>query len=190
MKRSIITAIIAVVAVVAVIITCVFGVQGASNNAITREEQIKEAKSNISVVEMERQTLLTNLADAVKSYDKHEYETLVAVIDARGQNFGEEGIKEISTLVEAVAEKYPELKSHENYKTFMTEATVIERQVKQYRENYNTAGKEYNRYCKKFPTRIFLDWTGYEMMNYEYLEYNTTIEGPTGLFNSSAISAG
>lgn len=184
-KKSIITAVIAVVAVIAIIIACVFGVQSSGNGAINREEQVNAAKSNINVVEMERQTLLTNLADAVKSYDKHEYETLVAVINARGANFGEEGIREISTLVEAVAEKYPDLKSHENYKAFMTEATILERQIKDYRENYNSAVKEYRDYCRGFPTRFFLNWVGYEKIDFQYLEYNTTAEGPSNLFGNT-----
>lgn len=183
MKKSIITILIAVAAVVAIIIACVFGVQSSANGAINREEQILTAQSNISVKEMNRQTLLTNLADAVKSYDKHEYETLMAVVEARGDNFGTEGVNEVNTIVKAVAEQYPELKSNENYQTYMKEATIVENQISSYRENYNATVREYNRYCKKFPTRIFLNWTGYEVLVFEYLDYNTTAEGPTNLFS-------
>lgn len=180
-KKTIITAAIAICAVIVIVIACVCGVQGSRNGAIDRETLVDTALSNISVVEMERQTILVNLADAVKSYDKHEYDTLVAVINSRNNDLGENGIREINTLVQAIAEKYPELKSHENYKIFMNEAIVVERQVKQYRENYNNTVKDYTRYCNKFPTRYFLDWAGYEVQTYEQLKYNTTPEGPTNL---------
>ena len=64
-------------AVVAVILMVVFMVQGAQNGAINREEQIEIAKSDIKVQEKRRADLIPNLADCVKQYDKHEYETLM-----------------------------------------------------------------------------------------------------------------
>ena len=42
--------------------------------------------------------------------------------------------------------------------------------------------KEYNRYVRKFPTRFFLSMTGYEMIEYDYLNYNTSSDAPTDLF--------
>lgn len=36
--------------------------------------------------------------------------------------------------------------------------------------NYNKHVKEYNRYVKRFPIRIFLDMVGYEVQAYPYLD--------------------
>ena len=62
--------IIIAASVVAIIIMSVFIVQGASNNAISLEEQVNTAKSDINIQEKRRIDLLFNLADCVKQYDE------------------------------------------------------------------------------------------------------------------------
>lgn len=82
----------------------------------------------------------------------------------------------------AVTYAYPELKSNENYKQLMNELSITENMIAQYRENYNKSVQKYNSYCKKFPTRIFLSWTGYEVQNYQRLDYQATVDAPQNLF--------
>lgn len=159
----------------------VFFVNGYQNNAFVLEEQVKAANSDIEVQEKRRVDLIYNLVDTVKNYDKHEAETLQKVVEARGQSKGD--ISEVNTLISAVAEAYPELKANENYKTLMNELSVTENLIAQYRSNYNKQIKEYNRYIKKFPNRMFLDMLGYEPIEFNYLEYNAPSDAPTNLFN-------
>ena len=65
----------------------------------------------------------------------------------------------------------------------MNELSVTENLIAEYRSNYNQQIKEYNRYVKKFPTRIFLNNLGYEIKNYTYLEYKDAPEtAPQHLF--------
>jgi LemA protein len=168
-------------AVVAVILMVVFMVQGAQNGAINREEQIEIAKSDIKVQEKRRADLIPNLADCVKQYDKHEYETLMGVIEARGANT-DATANEVKTMINAVAEQYPQLQSNANYKQLMNELSVTENLIAEYRSNFNKQVKEYNRYIRKFPTRLFLSMTGYESMEYEYLNYDVSSDAPTNLF--------
>lgn len=168
-------------AVVAVILMVVFMVQGAQNGAINREEQIETARSDIKVQEKRRADLIPNLADCVKQYDKHEYETLMGVIEARGANT-DATANEIKTMINAVAEQYPQLQSNANYKQLMNELSVTENLIAEYRSNFNKQVKEYNRYTRKFPTRLFLSMTGYETIEYEYLNYDVSSDAPTNLF--------
>ena len=56
------------------------------------------------------------------------------------------------------------MKSNENYKQLMNELSITENMLAQYWGNYNKSVTAYNRYVKKFPARIFLDWTGYEVL--------------------------
>lgn len=70
--------------VIAVILLCVFGVQGSQNKAFALEEQVNTAQSDIKVQEKRRVDLVYNLADCVKQYDKHEAETLTAIVEGRG----------------------------------------------------------------------------------------------------------
>ncbi len=165
--------------VVAVIILCIFGVQSSQNKAFVLEEQVNSAKSDINVQEKRRVDLVYNLADCVKQYDKHEADTLTAIVDGRGST-GD--IENVTTAITAVSEAYPELKSNENYKQLMNELSVTENLIAQYRENYNKQIKEYNRYVRKFPTRMFLDMLGYELQEYTYLDYDAPETAPQNLF--------
>ena len=166
--------------VIAVILLCVFGVQSSQNKAIALEEQVNTAQSDIKVQEKRRVDLVYNLADCVKQYDKHEADTLTAIAEGRGST-GD--IENVTTAITAVSEAYPELKSNENYKQLMNELAMTENLIAEYRSNYNKQIKEYNRYVRKFPTRMFLDMLGYEVMDYQYLDYNVPIDAPQNIFN-------
>ena len=165
--------------VIAVIILCVFVVQSSKNKAFVLEEQVNTAQSDIKVQEKRRVDLVYNLADCVKQYDKHEAETLTAIVNGRGST-GD--IENVTTAITAVSEAYPELKSNENYKQLMNELSMTENLIAEYRSNYNKQIKEYNRYIRKFPTRMFLDLLGYEVQKYTYLDYNAPSDAPQDLF--------
>lgn len=165
--------------VIAVILLCVFGVQSSQNRAFALEEQVNTAQSDIKVQEKRRVDLVYNLADCVKQYDKHESETLTAIAEGRG-SAGD--IENVTTAITAVSEAYPELKSNENYKQLMNELAMTENLIAEYRSNYNKQVKEYNRYIRKFPTRMFLNMLGYEVQDYTYLDYSAPETAPQNLF--------
>ena len=167
------------VGIVAVVLMIVFGIQSSQNKAIALEEQVNTASSDIKVQEKRRVDLVYNLADCVKQYDKHESETLMVVAEGRG-TAGD--IENVTTALTAVAEAYPELKSNENYKTLMNELSMTENMIAEYRSNYNKQVKEYKRYVRKFPSRLFLGMLGYEVQEYEYLNYNAPVDAPQDLF--------
>lgn len=166
-------------AVFAVILMGVFGIQGSQNKAINLEESIQTAQSDIKVQGKRRVDLVYNLADCVKQYDKHEADTLTAIVEGRGST-GD--IENVTTAITAVSEAYPELKSNENYKQLMTELATTENLMAQYRENYNRQVGTYNRYVKRFPARVYLGWCGYDRQDYQRLDYNASSDAPQNLF--------
>lgn len=172
-------ALIVAAGIVAVILLCVFGVQSSQNRAFSLEEQVHTADSDIKVQEKRRIDLVYNLADCVKQYNKHEAETLTAIVEGRGSTGN---IENVTTAITAVSEAYPELKSNENYRELMNELSITENLIAEYRSNYNKQVKEYNRYVRKFPTRIFLDILGYEVQEYTYLDYDAPVDAPQNLF--------
>lgn len=172
-------ALIVIAGIISIIMMCVFMVQGAQNKAFSLEESVNTAMADINVQEKRRVDLVYNLADCVMQYDKHEAETLKAVVEGRGST-GD--IENVATAITAVAEAYPDLKSNENYKELMNELAMTENLIAEYRSNYNQQIKEYKRYVRKFPTRIFLDMLGYEVMDFGYLEYNAPVDAPQNLF--------
>lgn len=165
--------------IITVSIGCIFGVQSSQNKAINLEESVYTAESDIKIQEKRRVDLVYNLADCVKQYDKHESETLTGIADgmSKGNN-----VKDVNTAIAAVTYSYPELKSNENYKQLMNELSITENMMAKYRENYNKSIKAYNKYVKRFPTRNFLNWTGYEVLEFERLDYQAPVDAPQNLF--------
>lgn len=140
------------------------------NTAINLEEQITESKSSIKVQEKRRNTLIYNLVDTVKNYDKHEKETLTELAELRSGK--ESDIKEAKMAIQSVTEAYPELKSQENYKNLMIELQTTENLIAEYRNNYNIQVKSYNKFVRKFPNSLILNMSGYEKIDAEYLDYS------------------
>lgn len=143
------------------------------------EEQVNTAQSDIRVQEKRRVDLVYNLADCIMRYDKHEAETLTDIAEGRG---GSGDIENVTTAITAVSEAYPELKSSENYKELMNELSITENLIAEYRSHFNKSVKEYNRYVRRFPARIFLNILGYEAQNYAYLDYDAPADAPQNLF--------
>ncbi len=152
------------------------------NRAIRYDEQVKTSKSSVQIQEKRRADLIVNLVDAVKSYNKFEQDTMAQIIEARTKATNG-NIDEAKAVIQAVAEQYPELKSIENYKYLMTELSTTENLIATQRDSYNNRVKEYSRYVRSFPTKIFLNLTGYEIQNYEYLEYEGLEDSPKNLFD-------
>lgn len=180
MKNTWKVVLIVLAGVIAVIGMAIFGIQGAQNKAFALEEQVNAAMSDIEVQEKRRVDLVYNLADCVMQYSEHEAETLKAVVGGRGST-GD--IENVTTAIMAVTEAYPELKADALYQELMNELSMTENLIAQYRSNYNAQIKAFNRYVRKFPTRLWLDILGYEAPNFDYLDYNTPADAPQNLFD-------
>lgn len=161
-----------IIGIIVAAVLMIVGIFATTNNrAISLEEQILAADSDIQVQEKRRTDLIYNLVDCVKEYDKHEAETLLAVVNAR-KGDSDVDIDEVATQISVVAEAYPELKSSENYKELMNELAITENKIAEYRNSYNNQIRAYNKYVRKFPHKQILGMMGYEVIEYKYLEYS------------------
>ena len=112
--------VIAVIIVVLIIVISIISISNKINKAIVK---IDEASSGIDVALTKRYDVLTKMIDVVKSYAKHEKDTLFEVIKLRKnmsieeKNAENKKMDENFSKINIVAENYPELKSSENYKT-------------------------------------------------------------------------
>lgn len=166
MKRLLI--ILGIVITALLLIVSIFA--STNNRAVSLEEQIMSADSDMQVQEKRRTDLIYNLADCVKAYDRHEAKTLLAVVEAR-RNDREVDIDNVTTQLSVVAEAYPELKSDANYRELMNELSITENMIAEYRKSYNSQIKTYNKYVRKFPQNKILEMMGYEVIQYRYLQY-------------------
>lgn len=179
MKSNIKLVLIIGVVLIAVVIASVFAIQSSQNRAISLEESVYTASSDVEVQEKRRVDLVYNLADCVKQYDAHESKTLTELADNMSK--GNE-VDNVSTSIAAITYNYPDLKSNKNYLQLMDELSITENLIAQSRENYNKSVGTYNKYVNKFPTRIFLNWTGYEEKEFKRLEFNAPSDAPQNLF--------
>ena len=181
MSNKFVTIGLSVLAVIAVIVIGIFIVQGSQNKAISYEEQISTAQSNIKIQEKRRTDLIPNLVDCVKAYDKHEYDTLMNIIKARGTN-SDNSVQEIKTQIQAIAEAYPKLQSSSNYQELMNELAVTENKIANVRNNYNSWVTRYNAFVRQFPSSQILSMLGYEIQDYAKITFDVSSDAPTNLF--------
>lgn len=162
-------------------LSVLFGVKNIENKAIGFEENIFSANASISKEEQRRIDLFSNLVDAIESYNDYEQSAFTKIVEARKQA-STGNIEEAAKTLDVVIEKYPELKSQENYKTAMTEFSITENRLAEHRENYNNSVRSYNRYVRKFPSKQLLSIQGYEVVEYTYLDFKVDNSKATDLF--------
>lgn len=166
--------------IVAIVALSVFSVFSVQNKAISYEGQISIAESEIAVQEKRRSDLIPKLVECVKEYDEFEYNTLNAIIEMRGVN--DESVSQIKTMVNAVAEEYPELKSATNYRELMNELSTTENIIAHTRTNYNTWANKYTIFARQFPNAQLLGLMGYDVKSYPNLEFEITYDPSASLF--------
>ncbi len=146
---------IAVVIIILVIVIWYIATSNKLNRAVVK---IDEALSGIDVALTKRYDVLTKMIDVVKSYAKHEKETLFEVIKLRDhmsikeKNDANRAMDENFRKLNVVVENYPELKSSENYKTLQQSIADVEEHLQAARRLYNSNVSLYNQLLVSFPT--------------------------------------
>ena len=143
------------IAVVVIVVIWYISTSNKLNRSIVK---IDEALSGIDVALTKRYDVLTKLIEVVKSYAKHEKETLFEVIKLRKdmsikeRNDVNRAMDENFRKINVVAESYPELKSSENYKTLQQSIADVEEHLQAARRLYNSNVSLYNQLLVSFPT--------------------------------------
>ena len=158
------------------LILLVFGLAGCGINAVpTQDEQVKAAWSQVLNEYQRRSDLIPNLVQTVKGYAHQEQAVLTAVTEARAratqtvvnlpadvtsnpqafqqfeQTQGQLG-GALSRLMVA-SERYPELKSNENFMALQAQLEGTENRIAVARRDYIDAVQTYNPTLRTIPTR-------------------------------------
>ena len=165
--------VLAIVAALVLMIAAAF--ISANNRAVSADVQVAEKR---------RVDLVYNLADAVKSYQNYEGDTLTRITQARAAAASGK-VEQAQVALNAVAEQYPELKANENYKQLMTELALTENQIAQYRNNYNQQVRAYNKLVRSFPAGFLLRVMNYQAIDTTYADYDAPEDAPQNLFGDS-----
>ena len=155
--------------IILVIITAVYFVI-CENRFVSLEELVRNAWSNIDVVQENRYDTLIELYKIVVSYAEHERSTLNEIVKNRGLKSNEETINNLVANVYAVAESYPELKADTIYNNLVEKFTELNAQTKFSKLVYNDAVTKFNRLVKMFPSSFVAGMFKHEEKEYLAVE--------------------
>lgn len=155
------TTTIIILAIIAILVVWGIGLQ---RKLVSAEELCKNSMSQIGVQQNSRWDALTALAELVKSYNEHEYKTIMEVIGQRKEitpvsttaeaQAQEDALSKAFQQIKLVVERYPELKANEQYLKAMDSVNTYENQVRLARMTFNDTVTKFNRMVRQFPDSL------------------------------------
>jgi LemA protein len=144
------------------------------NSIPTKEEGVNAAWGEVENQYQRRADLIPNLVATVQGYAKQEQDVLVGVTEARAKatqttiNAGDlndpakvaafaqaqDGLSSALSRLMVVVEKYPELKSDQNFLALQSQLEGTENRISIARRDYNEAVRVYNTEIRTFPAII------------------------------------
>ncbi|WP_110649314.1 LemA family protein [Salinicola peritrichatus] len=145
------------------------------NNIPTLDEKVKSAWAQVENQYQRRADLVPNLVETVKGYAKQERETLTAVVEARAkatsiqvdadtlndpqqlQRFqkAQQQLTGALSRLMAVSERYPDLKSNQNFLALQSQLEGTENRIAVARRDFINAVEAYNTEIRTFPGKIW-----------------------------------
>lgn len=146
--------------------------KGSYNNFVTMDEGVKSSWAQVENQLQRRYDLIPNLVETVKGYAKQEKDVLVEVTNARARVGGAGKVSDkmaannelsgaLSRLL-IVVERYPELKSNQNFLRLQDELAGTENRIAVERRRYNEVVQAYNVAIRSFPSNIVAGMFGFE----------------------------
>ena len=153
------------------------GASGCGYNTLVAEnESVDGAWSEVGNQLQRRNDLIPNLVETVKGFAAQEEKVLREVTEARSRVGGAgtpaETIEASNQLSGAlsrllvVVERYPELKSNENFLRLQDELAGTENRLGVARKRYNDVVQRYNTTAKRFPTNLIAMVFGFKERTY------------------------
>ncbi len=141
------------------------------NNIPTYDEEVKAAWGQVENQYQRRADLVPNLVETVKGFAKQEKDVLIQVVEARSKVAQMQVPKDVLTNPAAfkqfqqnqdalssslarllvVVEKYPELKSDQNFLALQSQLEGTENRISVARRDYIEAVKKYNTELRTIP---------------------------------------
>jgi LemA protein len=168
-----------------VFLTIGWGV-GVYNKLVAADEGVKSAWSQVENQYQRRYDLIPNLVETVKGYAKQEKEVLIGVTEARAsvgqmkvtpevlrdpqafQNFqqAQDGLGAALSRLMVIVEKYPDLKSNQNFLELQSQLEGTENRIAVERRRFNEIVQEYNITIRRFPASMIAGFGGFKEAQY------------------------
>jgi LemA protein len=159
---------------VLLLVVLVFGVQLAAerNSLVTEKNEIDSRWAQVDNDMKRRADLIPNLVETVKGYAKQEQSVIGEIANARAALLGAHSKQDemsannqlsgaIGRLL-IVQERYPDLKSNENFLRLQDELAGTENRIAVDRRDYNLSIQKYNTDVELFPKNIAASLFGFQ----------------------------
>jgi LemA protein len=163
---------LAVLAVLVLAVLFVYGsFKSAQNQLVQKDEQVKQAWSQVDVDLQRRADLIPNLVATVKGFTKEESTVFGDIANARAGLLNAQDPKSkiaangqldsaFGRLL-ALTENYPQLKSNEQFLRLQDDLSGTENRIAVSRRRYNESLQEYNTFVREFPNSIWANMLGF-----------------------------
>jgi LemA protein len=162
----------ATIGVILLLVISLYGFfKGTYNRFVSMDEAVKSSWAQVENQLQRRYDLIPNLVETVKGYAKQEQNVLVEVTNARAKVGGAATVPDkitannelsgaLSRLM-VVVERYPDLKSNQNFLRLQDELAGTENRIAVERMRYNDAVKAYNVAIRSFPANLLTGMFGF-----------------------------
>lgn len=169
------TALVIIIVLAVIVIGYFISTQRALVNL---DELCKNALSQIEVQLNSRFDAVVALAKAAAQYAKHESDTIIETIQARGGNSGATAntpaainaqadlLGQMMGRLNVVFERYPELKASDLYKEAQLGMKQYEENVRMSRMIYNDTATKMNRMVRQWPSSIVASMLHFDQKDY------------------------
>src|SRR5271157_3225876 len=156
----------------AIVLVIVLFLYSNYNTFVSLDETVKASWEQVENQLQRRYDLIPNLVETVKGYAKQEKDVLVEVTNARAKVGGAGTVPDkiaannqlsgaLSRLM-VVVEKYPDLKSNQNFMKLQDELAGTENRIAVERMRYNETVQVYNETIKSFPANFLAGTYGFK----------------------------
>jgi LemA protein len=173
------------------------------NTLQVQDEQVKSAWSEVVNQYQRRADLIPNLVNTVKGFAAQEQAVLIGVTEARAKATQikvdandpeslrqfQEAQGEVSSALSrlmVVVERYPELKSDQNFRDLQAQLEGTENRITVARNRYIQAVQDFNITVRRFPTNLTAMLFGYKVKPNFTVENEAAIAKPPTVDFSTA----
>jgi LemA protein len=170
------------VILVFIVIVCALALMGSYNRLVTLDQNVNKKWGDVQTVYQRRADLIPNLVNTVQGAANFEKSTLTEVTNARAsvgrvqldptkaptdaaqlQEFqaAQGQLSNALSRLLVVVERYPELKSNQNFLGLQAQLEGTENRISVERNNFNGAVQEFNVAVRRFPTNLIAGMFGF-----------------------------
>jgi LemA protein len=176
------------------------------NTIQVQDEQVKSAWSEVINQYQRRADLIPNLVNTVKGFAAQEQAVLIGVTEARAKatqikvdandpaslkqfQAAQGEVSSALSRLMVVVEKYPELKSDQNFRDLQAQLEGTENRITVARNRYIQAVQDYNVTVRRFPVNLTAMVFGYKVKPNFTVENEAAIAKPPTVDFSAAPAA-